>query len=109
MSMENIENLTMFIQIEVAFADQQHHVLLPLSIPTGCTIEKAIQLSDILIQFPKLDLTKNKVGIFGKLHPLNTLVQPGDRIEIYRSLTIDPKNHRRNRAKKQKATLSTSP
>ena len=104
--MEKIRNLTMFIQIEVLFADQQNQVVLPLSVPTGCNIERAIQLSGIIVRFPNIDLTKNKVGIFGKLQPLDTIIQPGDRVEIYRALTIDPKNNRRNRAKKQKATLS---
>ncbi len=102
--MANIENTSKFISIpiEIMFADQQNQVVLPLSVPIGCNLEEAIQLSGILVQFPHIDLTKNKVGIFAKLRPLNTVVQSGDRIEIYRPLMIDPKNNRRNRAQKQK-------
>lgn len=99
----------MSIQIEIAFANEQTQIVNPVSVPDICCVETAIQYSGILIQLPKIDLTKNKVGIFGKICPLNTLVQPGDRIEIYHALTIDPKKNRRNRSKKQKTTLSTHP
>lgn len=95
----------MFIQIEVAFANAENQLIIPLSVSAACRIEEAIRHSDILRHFPEIDLTKNKVGIFGKLRPLNTLVQAGDRIEIYRTLSIDPKKNRINRAKKQKALL----
>lgn len=96
----------MAIQIEVTFANQQDQVVIPVTIPEPCCIETAIQASGILIQFPTIDLAKNKVGVFGKLCPLNTIIQAGDRIEIYRALIIDPKKNRRNRAEKQKTKLS---
>jgi putative ubiquitin-RnfH superfamily antitoxin RatB of RatAB toxin-antitoxin module len=41
------------------------------------------------------------VGIFSKLHTLDSQVEDGDRIEIYLPLMVDPKKIRRNRAKKQ--------
>ena len=48
----------------------------------------------------EIDLTKNKIGIFSKFIQPDTLVQPKDRIEIYRPLIIDPKDARRLRAKR---------
>jgi uncharacterized protein len=96
----------MNIHIEVTFADERNQLTIPLSLPATCSIKEAILRSNILIRFPHIDLTQNKVGIFGKLCPLTTLVQSGDRIEIYRALSTDPKKNRRNRAKKQKLTLS---
>ncbi|MDQ8039517.1 MAG: RnfH family protein [Rickettsiella sp.] len=98
--------LIMSIQIEVSFADPQIQVIIPVTLSEPYYIEKAIQQSGILLQFPKLDLTKNKVGIFGKILPLNTKVQSGDRIEIYHALIIDPKKNRKQRAEKQKAIES---
>jgi putative ubiquitin-RnfH superfamily antitoxin RatB of RatAB toxin-antitoxin module len=95
----------MFIQIEVAFASEQNQLIIPLSLPAHYCIEQAIQQSGILTHFPDIDLAKNQVGIFGKLCSLNTIVQAGDRIEIYRALMIDPKKNRINRAKKQKNLL----
>lgn len=99
----------MNIHIEVAFADEQNQFITSLSLPIACNIEEAILRSNILIRFPHIDLTQNKVGIFGKLCSLTTLVQSGDRIEIYRPLSIDPKKNRRNRAKKQQLTLANQP
>ena len=41
------------------------------------------------------------VGVFGKIKELSTLVYPGERVEIYAPLRIDPKDARRARAKKK--------
>ena len=38
------------------------------------------------------------VGIFSKTVSRDTIVKPGDRIEFYRPLLIDPKEKRRQRA-----------
>ncbi len=71
-----------------------------LEVSSGCTVKEAIILSGIMDQFPEIDLTKNKIGIFSKFIQPDTLVQPKDRIEIYRPLIIDPKDARRLRAKR---------
>ena len=89
-----------FFQIEVAYALPHTQILKQLNVPTGCTVEHAIKLSGIIDQFTDIDLTKNKVGIFGKLAHLDNILQPHDRIEIYRDLIVDPKDARRKRAKK---------
>ncbi|MDX1901912.1 MAG: RnfH family protein [Gammaproteobacteria bacterium] len=86
------------IHIEIAYADQDHQELLSLQVPQGATVETAIERSGILEQFPAIDLMRHKVGIFSKVVSLNTLLQEGDRIEIYRPLQIDPKEARRRRA-----------
>ena len=87
------------VSIEVAYAAEDKHLIVPLTIDV-MTIEQAIQHSNILEQFPEIDLAINKVGIFGELRTLDEMVAEGDRIEIYRPLKIDPKQARRNRAKK---------
>jgi len=58
------------------------------------TIQKAIKQSGILAHFPEIDLTTNKVGIFGELKRLEDKVKTGDRVEIYRPLKQDPKDRR---------------
>ena len=62
----------------------------------------AIKKSSILLYFPEINLSKNKVGIYGKLVELDHIVKNNDRIEIYRPLSIDPKKARRVRARKHK-------
>lgn len=86
-------------QIEVAYALPHTQILKKLDVSTDCTVEQAIILSGILNQFTDIDLTTNKLGIFGKRIPLDARLQPHDRIEIYRPLVIDPKDARRIRAK----------
>lgn len=91
-----------FLQIEVVFANSQQQKLIQISVPVNTTISTSIQLSGILLGFPCINLSKNKVGIFGRLCNLDTKVKEGDRIEIYQPLITDPKKIRLNRAKKQK-------
>jgi putative ubiquitin-RnfH superfamily antitoxin RatB of RatAB toxin-antitoxin module len=54
-------------------------------------VNDAIQSSGILKRFPAIDLEKQKTGIFGKFVKLDAVLQDGDRVEIYRPLTVDPK------------------
>ena len=98
----------MFIPVEVVFAGDKNQLIISLSVPTTCCIEEAIQHSGLLTQCPNIDLTKNKVGIFSKILPLNTIVQTGDRVEIYCALIADPKKNRSARAKEQKTKVLES-
>jgi uncharacterized protein len=85
------------IVVEVAFAQADKQVILELDVEKGTTAEQAILLSGILEQFPEIDLTKSKMGIFGKLSKASTELKAGDRVEIYRPLIADPKEVRRKR------------
>jgi uncharacterized protein len=86
--------------IYVASAEQQSSIT--LQVLPDCTVENAILQSGVIKKFPKIDLQKNKVGIFGQLTTLSTSLRDGDRIEIYKPLIIDPKHARRLRALKQR-------
>ena len=86
------------IQVEVAYALLQKQVILGLAVEPDATLEQVIRASGILEQFPEIDLTQNKVGVFGKLGKLTDTLHPGDRIEIYRPLIADPKLVRKQRA-----------
>lgn len=89
------------IHVEVAYATASTQKIIPLEIPAATTIAAAILQSGILQQFPEINLSKAKVGIFGKLTTLQSQVQNGDRIEIYRPLLIDPNQARLLRSKKK--------
>ena len=91
------------IQIEVAYARPDQQLLLPLRVAAGSTVAQVIEVSGVLEKFPEIDLAQNKVGIFGKLTKLDTVVRERDRIEIYRALIADPKEVRRQRAEEGKA------
>jgi putative ubiquitin-RnfH superfamily antitoxin RatB of RatAB toxin-antitoxin module len=82
---------------EVTYALSQSQVLLEVRVPAGATVKAAILRSGILDRFD-IDLAVNKVGVFGKLCPLERVLQDGDRVEIYRPLVADPKDVRRRLA-----------
>jgi len=90
-----------FIKIEVAYALVDKQVILTEKVAPETTIEEAIHLSGVLEQFPEINLTENKVGVFGKLKKLDSNLLENDRIEIYRALIADPKESRRKRAAKK--------
>ena len=89
--------MRMLQQVWVAYAtaDQQFHISVPFS--EGMTAQDAIQLSGIgsQVELPE----PLQLGIFGvRLKDPQQVLQAGDRVEIYRSLSINPKDIRRIRA-----------
>ena len=90
------------VSVQVAYATPERQVLKNITVPEHTTIEMAISLSGLLSEFPEIDLLKNDVGVFSVRRLLTDVVRAGDRIEIYRSLVIEPKEIRRRRAKKAK-------
>jgi|TARA_B110000037_G_scaffold190120_1_gene222751 putative ubiquitin-RnfH superfamily antitoxin RatB of RatAB toxin-antitoxin module len=90
------------ILVEVAYALPEEQVIISIEVPKKINIKQAIEKSGIQKKFPEIDLSKNKVGIFGKQTTLDHLLSDRDRIEIYRPLILDPKEMRRKRASKKK-------
>ncbi len=89
------------IAIQVCYAVNEKTVVLQLIVKNNSTIREAIDCSQILLTCPEIDIDKCKVGIFGKLKSLETLLQQDDRVEIYRPLVADPMEARRRRIVKQ--------
>lgn len=86
--------------VEIAYALPDTQQLIDLKVATGTTAREAIENSGILQRFPEIDLSRHKIGIFGKVVKLDHVLSPGDRVEIYRPLIVDPKDARRWRAGK---------
>jgi putative ubiquitin-RnfH superfamily antitoxin RatB of RatAB toxin-antitoxin module len=86
------------IEVEVAYARPDEQVILTVPLGAGACIQDAIEASGILARFPEIDLAQNAVGVFGKVKRLDTPLQTGDRVEIYRPLLADPKEVRRRLA-----------
>ena len=74
-----------------AYTGPDQQIWLSFEVPEGSTVQAAIERSGILARCPQVDLKKNKVGIFGKIAKLTAPLSDGDRVEIYRSITVDPK------------------
>jgi len=86
------------LSIEVAYALARRQRILPVLVPVGTRVREAVRLSSICEQFPGIDPATCTVGVFG--HPVDDqyIVRPGDRVEIYRPLAIDPRDARRELA-----------
>ena len=91
------------IIVEVVYALPEEQTLLAFEVDEGATAEEVINQSGILQQYPEINLTENKVGLFSKLIKLDHPVREKDRIEIYRPLIADPKEVRKKRAAEGKA------
>lgn len=85
------------INVEIAYAEPQRQYLLELTVPAGSDVQQVLHRSGV-IERHKLDMKVNRVGIFGRFVGLDHVVAAGDRIEVYRPLTADPKEIRRTLA-----------
>lgn len=101
--MEKAEQIT----VEVAFADEQRQLIIALSVSPDTTAYQAVLASGICQEFPQIDPDSAPMGIFskplngkGRPSPRDYVLRPGDRVEIYRPLLIDPKQARRARVEK---------
>jgi len=95
---DDVKSAPKKMTIEVAYAEPDTQVIIPLTVDEGVTLEEAIRQSGVLETFPDIDLAVNKVGVFGKLGKLNQVLRERDRAEIYRKLIADPKAVRKQRA-----------
>lgn len=78
------------MQIGIAYSEPGQQIWLNIEVPDTATVQEAIDRSGILKQFPHIDLSAQKVGVFGKLAKLDAALRPGDRVEIYRAIICDP-------------------
>ena len=88
------------LSIEVCYAAADAQTLIAVDLPEGATLQRALDASGILQRYPTIDLETQKVGVFGKLKPLDTVLADHDRVEIYRPLLVDPKLSRQRRVQK---------
>ena len=96
--------MSKLFNVEVAYALADKQKIISVTVSEGYTVLQAVQLSGIAQQFPDIDLSTAKMGIFSKVvnDPVTQVVQEGERIEIYRPLLLDPKEARAQRAAKAK-------
>jgi putative ubiquitin-RnfH superfamily antitoxin RatB of RatAB toxin-antitoxin module len=96
------------MDVQVCYASTQKITVIQLNVRSDSSIRDVIEISQILMKCPEVDIGVCKVGIFGKLKALSAIVQQGDRVEIYRPLTADPMEARRRRSAKQSRIIICS-
>lgn len=82
------------IRVEVIRAWPRHHASVMLELPAGATVADAVSASGMD------DGEHVAVAVFGEKVEAAHVLREGDRIELLRPLTMDPKEARRRRAVK---------
>lgn len=81
-------------------AGEVHHRW--LEVEEGATVESALRgCADFMATQGDQPLQALRVGVWGRVRPLQTPLRERDRIEVYRALTVDPKEARRLRYAKR--------
>ncbi len=96
LSMSNSSRSELKIEIVLAFREQQwvqNHL-----VPSGTTVLELVAESGILAALPDMKLSDFALAIYGRIVKPEHELCDGDRVEILRPLTIDPKQARHRRA-----------
>lgn len=91
------------MEVEVVWAEPSRQVQRRVSVAPGTTLRQAVEMSGLYADVPELADRRLDVGVFGRRMDPETAVRAGDRVEVYRSLLVDPKESRRARARAQSA------
>lgn len=90
------------ISVSIVYALPQRQWLKHLTVPRGTSAKELVEQSGVLDEFPELMGSQPrgfKLGVFSQPVSGETLLEEGDRVEIYRPLQADPKEVRRQLAK----------
>ena len=89
------------ITTSIAYATQEQQWVKECIVPRGASVIDLIEQSGFLNEIKDLANTVAEeliIGVYAKKVSLDTLLEEGDRVEIYRPLTADPKEVRRQLA-----------
>ncbi|HVI51457.1 MAG TPA: RnfH family protein [Candidatus Sulfotelmatobacter sp.] len=83
------------MKVGVVYATPQRQMNLSVSLDDGATVRQAIDRSGLLTRCPEIDLAAVKIGVWGKMVDIDSVVEDGARIEVYRPITADPRTVKR--------------
>ncbi|MCB1929443.1 MAG: RnfH family protein [Rhodocyclaceae bacterium] len=78
------------MQVSVCYSEPGQQAWLRIEVGDDATAGAAIEKSGILSMFPSIDLSTQKIGVFGKVVKPDAPLRAGDRVEIYRPIVCDP-------------------
>ena len=88
------------MKITVVYALPDRQEVRELVRDAGADLGVALEASGLLREFPEIEGQGLAVGIYGHVASREVILNPGDRVEIYRPLNLEPKEARRKRVKK---------
>lgn len=85
------------MRVELVYCPAPHATdRVELELADGATLADAL-LASGLAERHGLSPETADAGIWGRVRPPQTVLRDGDRVELYRPLTVDPKEARRQR------------
>lgn len=91
------------LQVRVVYSPRAGQVVeVALELPAGATAAQAVQASGLPGQHPEIDLRHTALGIWGRRCRPDAPLRDQDRVELYRPLSVDPKEARRLRFRRQR-------
>jgi putative ubiquitin-RnfH superfamily antitoxin RatB of RatAB toxin-antitoxin module len=94
------------LRIEVVYCAAPGQVdCVSLDLPAGSTAVQALHASGLLARHGLADAAL-EVGVWSRVCPPGTVLRDRDRVEIYRPLTVDPKEARRQRYQRQVGSMA---
>ena len=97
----SLANTLHIINVSLVYAEKQQQWFKEVTVPRGTTAGELIEQTQILAQVPGLtpqSLGELVLGVYAEKVSLDYMLEEGDRLEIYRPLTADPKEVRRQLA-----------
>jgi putative ubiquitin-RnfH superfamily antitoxin RatB of RatAB toxin-antitoxin module len=86
------------LRVEIAFSPRAGEVVqTAVSVAPGTTVSQALRASGLPIRHPELQAATLVLGIWGVTCGPDAVLRGRDRVEVYRALTVDPKEARRLR------------
>lgn len=88
------------VRAEVVFAGKEGESewRRTVMLPKGATVADALSASRAALECPQANSESATVGVLGEVCERGRILADGDRVEIYRPLTSDPRESRRARA-----------
>lgn len=93
--------------------------VLELELPDGADVAAAIAAARVMLEsrddidvravLDEPEWQQGATGIFGEVCDRSRRIEPGDRIELYRPLEVDPKEARRARARERQTGKGRNP
>jgi sulfur carrier protein len=74
-----------------------------VDLPQGARVVDALQANSVVAAWAGADVQDLDTGVWGRRATAGQLLEDGDRVELYRPLTVDPKVARRERFTRQGA------
>ncbi len=87
------------IRVQVVCALPERVFLREVELLRGATAGEAIAAAGLREAWPSIEIAPERIGIFARKVGLDTVLDDGDRVEVYRPLKVDPKEARRRRGK----------